>query len=1076
MRILIAFVYLLIAYGSLFPFNFSIAEFTSSYEKLLSIDVSGMGDVLGNILLFVPLGFLYSLENLSDQGQWNLTRRGLWWKVFTFALILQVMQIALPQRDQNLLDAVFNLLGFFIGFYSVNFVNLKALTFQAKLRHLPVAIALTYFLSELSPFIPSLDFQAFKNSIKPLLQMPSLSIVYDLLIEVVVWLLVVRLLSFGREKAPLKTIVSLWLLMLLGKVIIYFNFITMVDVIAPIIVILLAANIDFTHKKATKIILALAVFTFALTSVGLIGQANFSVETFIPFHAYLSGQLYIGVKVILYKLFLFGAMLWLTLEIGKDVKKSAFLLTFLVAFLEFVQIFMSVRTTDLGDVVLVVIAYLLVRYLGDYLATEESLCAPPLSTNNELPQGIIKLSSQQLFFASLVIGFIAFYMVVNFILALPGVSYNVAELFEHNASLLDLFFFLTFLVLLSATSHYIVNAIAQRPVLSPFKLTALHVLGLAVIFLFLWLSVTIESIEDIVGASKMKQWLYANQTSTSFSAVLVNVMSLSIVAKFAQFLEFLCRFSALFGLIQLPLTIGLAFFNQGISKASFIKLILITVPLFLCCFYVVFITAVTDNLTELIASPTVLAICCVALAFFVAMQRQLFDTKNIFSSYALMVIVSISSWYVAQYAFEQVIFKYGYTFSAFDFLIGGGREVKISDGELILRWSTLIFSFQLLLVIGGMFYSKVPKNIIPEQRLTFIAKYSVIATLCTFVLYSGNRLFGEHLHWQTLMQYFTNPSQQGFSIDNSVAKQPTLANTGSIYLNDELMNSLAQAFNNAKPFDTIRLTKGSYNQAAVLKSSNISIIAESGAIIFGKTKQGKGALVILGDNTYIEGLECHSIYVPDNNGVCVRLEGKGITLNNVYFHHAQGGLLGSNKGGDIIIENSRFEHLGDGAFFHGIYTLSPSRLFIKNSYFLNNRNGGHEIKSRSIHTEITNSVIASSQSRDSRLIDIPNGGVLIVKDNILIEGPYSENHDLLSWGVEGIVHLEEKVVIEGNTIISDKNRARLISLERKPNVLRIEGNIVVGSIIGIDEDDNMIFKNRAELSILAAPFIPELYK
>jgi hypothetical protein len=332
------------------------------------------------------------------------------------------------------------------------------------------------------------------------------------------------------------------------------------------------------------------------------------------------------------------------------------------------------------------------------------------------------------------------------------------------------------------------------------------------------------------------------------------------------------------------------------------------------------------------------------------------------------------------------------------------------------------------------------------------------------------------MHWQTINQYYFSKDSFDFSEDTSKAKITQVSTSGSIYLNGRQMEDLASAMKMAKDSDVIHISSGLYKQAGILMADNVRIIAELGAAVYGATKAGKGALVIKGDNTYIEGLECHSIYVPDNNGVCIRLEGKGITLDNVYFHHAQGGLLGSPKGGDISINNSRFEHLGDGTFYHGIYTLKETRLYINNSYFLNNRNGGHEIKSRSFHTEITNSVIASSQSRDSRLIDVPNGGSLIIKNNVLVEGPFSENHDLLSWGVEGIIHPKERVLIQDNLIISDKKSAQLISFKRKPNSLNILDNIVIGDITALPKEGNIFFDKRSELSILPAPFIPTLEK
>ena len=1074
MRLLLWFTYFLIAYGSLFPFDFSFLELKSHFSTLLSIEIPNIGDFLGNIILFIPLGLL-SLVNYSKRNTNHVlnSMTFLWMKVFAFAFTLQLLQIALPSRDQNIIDVLLNMFGFALGFYCFSMVNVRKLNFQPQLKYLPIAIALTYFLAELSPFVPSFDFQSIKDSVKPLLIQPSFELMFDIFIDAVIWLLVIRLLSFQQQKPSTKVIFFLWLLLLFAKTIIYFNYLTISLIVAPIVAILLTTRVNIMSEDNTKKLFWLVLFSLGISSLANLGSIKFTSEILVPFTSYLNGQLYQGVHALLYKLFLFSGILWLAIELGKSVKQTAIYLALYVVFIEFLQLFMPTRTFDIGDALLVMFAYLIIRNVGDHLVSQNEVNRANYNVraDDEL-QPELALSNNQRAFTIFGISFVVFHFLVDLFLSLPGVPYNLVELFENDGSFFDLFSFFIFLLSLGGGSSYIVDKVAKTPSLSVMKYLGLHVASLSFLFFCLWCAVSTESLEDLVGASKLSQAIYSTQTSDHFIPMLLNVLSLSLMAKFGQFIEFLFRFVALFGLLQLPLAAGLMLFMQKTSKVTAVKFIIVSLFLFVLCYYVVFTAAVTDNLTELIASPLNLSFSIVVLMLLVAIQRQLIIKRRALIAHALVVIVGFVSWFAAQYAFEQVIIKYGFTFSAFDFLIGAGRENKVAEVTLILRWSVLVIVFQLLLLTGIQSFKKLPTIHFNLAKNRKILIYGYIIIFTVPLLYISNRLLGEHMHWQTIAQYFTASSQQTFNIDKSIAHVPDNIKKGDVHLNGELIGSLKLAFERAKSNDTIRLSKGYYKEAAVLTVNNVSILAEVGAIIFGKATQGKGALVIKGDNTYIENLECHSIYVPDNNGVCVRLEGENLTLNNVYFHHAQGGLLGSKKGGDIRIENSRFEHLGDGAFYHGIYTLAPSRLIINNSHFLNTRNGGHEIKSRSIYTEITNSVIASSQSRDSRLIDVPNGGILIIKNNILIEGPFSDNHDLLSWGVEGILHSKEKIIIEGNTIISDKSHARLISLKRQPEFMRIEGNIVIGNIDGLNEEENMLFEDRAELSLPPAPFIP----
>lgn len=297
---------------------------------------------------------------------------------------------------------------------------------------------------------------------------------------------------------------------------------------------------------------------------------------------------------------------------------------------------------------------------------------------------------------------------------------------------------------------------------------------------------------------------------------------------------------------------------------------------------------------------------------------------------------------------------------------------------------------------------------------------------------------------------------------------------GEVRVDGKIMPNLAAAVRAMEDGSELLLSKGIYNEAVVISHSNIRIIAEKGAVLYGKAISGKGALVLTGDNVLVRGLECHSIEVPDGNGVCIRFEGRGIILDDVYFHHSQGGFLGSPNGGLISIFNSRFEYLGNNGFYHGIYTLEHTELFIKNSIFLNTFNGGHEVKSRSIKTTIENSIIANTLTRDSRLVDVPNGGELIIKDSVLVESPYSDNYDLLSFGVEGRIYSNDSITVERNLIISDRNNANLISIKDNVAQTSIAGNYVIGQIEGIDPQMNEKFARRTDFGLPEAPQIPTL--
>ena len=62
---------------------------------------------------------------------------------------------------------------------------------------------------------------------------------------------------------------------------------------------------------------------------------------------------------------------------------------------------------------------------------------------------------------------------------------------------------------------------------------------------------------------------------------------------------------------------------------------------------------------------------------------------------------------------------------------------------------------------------------------------------------------------------------------------------------------------------------------------------------------------------------------------------------------------------------------------------------------------GHEIKSRALTTTITNSRIYDLNSTASLSIDLPNGGNALIQNNVIEQGPNSENHKIIDYGEEG---------------------------------------------------------------------------
>lgn len=275
---------------------------------------------------------------------------------------------------------------------------------------------------------------------------------------------------------------------------------------------------------------------------------------------------------------------------------------------------------------------------------------------------------------------------------------------------------------------------------------------------------------------------------------------------------------------------------------------------------------------------------------------------------------------------------------------------------------------------------------------------------------------------------------------------------------------IAQAAHSVRTGDLIIIHPGIYQEAAVIDADRVTIVAKTGAELRGVAAEGKAALVIKGDSMIIEGLTCSGIQVSSRNGACIRLEGKNLTLRNVYFHDSEEGILGGR--GVILIEDSRFERLGAAGRAHAIY-VSGDELIIRRSRILSSKDEGHEVKTRTAKTLIEESVIASLDGDDSRLIDVSNGGEVIIRGNILEMGPRSINHEMIGIGYEGLNYSNNAVLIERNTIIVDRHSKQLFG---GPVQMTIRDNRIVG---GYPIDGNQYYPDRAAAGLPRYPGLPD---
>ena len=268
---------------------------------------------------------------------------------------------------------------------------------------------------------------------------------------------------------------------------------------------------------------------------------------------------------------------------------------------------------------------------------------------------------------------------------------------------------------------------------------------------------------------------------------------------------------------------------------------------------------------------------------------------------------------------------------------------------------------------------------------------------------------------------------------------------------DQAYKTLGEAAHAAGPGDTVRITPGTYQDCAIWTSSDLTIEgAGAGVVLAGPVCAGKAIFVIRADHVTISGLTFAHARSPDGNGAGINFEGVDLTVNDATFLDNQDGILaGNNPVSTIEIRDSTFDRNGACeprmGCAHGVYVGHIALLRIEHSHFEGTL-AGHHIKSRALSTEVLDSHIEDGTSgTSSYLIDVPNGGALLVSGNVLEKGPNTENHNaVIAIGEEGALVTGGNVVIRDNTFTNDGPPTTLVR-NRTAQPAQLVGNVLSGN-------------------------------
>jgi len=261
----------------------------------------------------------------------------------------------------------------------------------------------------------------------------------------------------------------------------------------------------------------------------------------------------------------------------------------------------------------------------------------------------------------------------------------------------------------------------------------------------------------------------------------------------------------------------------------------------------------------------------------------------------------------------------------------------------------------------------------------------------------------------------------------------------------------SEAAKAARTGDTIQIQPGEYFDCAILGQAKLTVEGvgdPAKVLITDKACQGKALFITTAPDITIRNLTLTRARVADGNGAGIRMEAPGLVVERVRFVNNQNGILTGIDGGTLTVRDSDFVHNGtcEQSCAHAIYAGHLELLRVERSRFSDTRQG-HSIKSRALRTEIIGNTINDGPTGTaSYLVDISNGGSVVVQGNTLVKGANAENHTgAVMIGMEGVTQPTREITIEDNNFRNDGTYPTYFVVNRTATDAVLRRNTLSGS-------------------------------
>jgi len=370
--IITAIMAIVIVYGSLYPFDFSLpADGRGPVRTLLDswANRPSRGDFLANILLYMPLGFFGTLSFSRRVGFWRrlviVTASGS-----LLSLTMELTQYYDGGRDTEATDLYANTIGTVIG-APVAFLFSARLSFplspEIVARPVPALLIAAWAGYRFYPYVPTIDLHKYWHALRPVILDP-IPAAYPLYRHTSIWLTLFALLEAiaGRRRSALLAPLFVGFV-LSARMLIISTFLSAAEVAGAVIAVCFWPLLLVVNQRLRAALLFLMLGGYIVMERLEPFQFEPVARPFgwIPFGSFMNGSVEVDALSFMEKSFLYGSLLFLLGRAGMRAGAAAILVAAMLFATSWAETWLPDRSAEITDALMTLMIAAGFALIGD---------------------------------------------------------------------------------------------------------------------------------------------------------------------------------------------------------------------------------------------------------------------------------------------------------------------------------------------------------------------------------------------------------------------------------------------------------------------------------------------------------------------------------------------------------------------------------------------------------------------------------------------------------------------------------------------------------------------------------------